>query len=56
VSRAFSTPSWWMPLACAKALAPTTALLGCTTKPVVWLTMRLAGTICVVSMPTSRPK
>ena len=46
-----STPSWWMPEACAKALAPTTALFGCTTKPVVCATRREAGTICVASMP-----
>ena len=34
-----------MPEACANALAPTTALLGCTTKPVVCATSRDAGTI-----------
>ena len=45
-----------MPEAWAKALAPTTALFGWTTKPVVWATRREAGTICEASMPTSRPK
>ena len=27
-----------------------------TTEPVVWLTMRLAATMCWVSIPSSRPK
>ncbi|MNS96264.1 hypothetical protein D3C72_1305550 [compost metagenome] len=52
VSRAFKMPSWWMPDACAKAFAPTTALFGCTAKPVICDTILDAATICVVSMPT----
>ena len=51
-----STPSWWMPEAWAKALAPTTALFGWTTKPVICETSRDAGTICVVSMRVATPK
>ena len=31
VVRSLSTPSWWMPDSCAKALRPTIALFGCTT-------------------------
>jgi hypothetical protein len=34
--------------------APTTALFGCTAKPVICDTIFEAATICVVSMPTSR--
>ena len=34
------TPSWWIPEACRKALAPTMALLGWTGKPVMSLTRR----------------
>jgi hypothetical protein len=30
VERSLSTPSWWMPDSCRKALRPTIALLGCT--------------------------
>ena len=45
-----------MPEACAKAFAPTTALFGCTTKPVICDTRREVGTICVVSMRVSRSK
>ena len=41
VDLSFSTPSWWIPDACLKALAPTIALLGCTGNPVMSLTMRL---------------
>ena len=37
-----------MPDACANALAPTTALLGCTAKPVICETSFDAGTIWVV--------
>ena len=33
-------PSWWMPDSWAKALAPTMALLRCTTMPVMRLTIR----------------
>ena len=50
------TPSWWMPDACANAFAPTTALFGCTTKPVICDTSREVGTICVVSTWVCRPK
>ena len=42
-----------MPASCAKALAPTIALLGWTGKPVMPETRRLAGTIWVASMPVS---
>jgi len=45
-----------MPEACAKALAPTTALLGWITKPVVCDTILDAGTICDGSTRTSSPK
>ena len=45
-----------MPEACAKAFAPTTALFGCTTKPVICDTMREVGTICVVSRRVSSLK
>ena len=43
-----------MPDSCANALAPTIALFGCTTKPVICDTRREAGTICVVSMRVSQ--
>ena len=33
--RVSDTPSWWMPASWAKALRPTIALLGCTSKPVM---------------------
>src|ERR1700704_7194531 len=39
-----------MPDSCAKALAPTIALFGCTGKPVMLDTSLDAATICVVSM------
>ena len=45
-----------MPDSCAKALAPTTALFGCTVKPVVWATSRDAGTICEVTWPVDRAR
>src|SRR6266853_1033452 len=45
-----------MPEAWAKAFAPTTALLGCTTNPVIWDTRREAGTIWLVSIRVSRLK
>ena len=45
-----------MPDSCANALAPTTALFGCTAKPVMPETRRLAGTIWVVSMLVSQLK
>ena len=44
-----------MPDSCANALAPTTALLGCTGYPVMVDTSLLAGTICVASMPGATP-
>ena len=44
-------PSWWMPLSCAKALAPTIALFGCTEKPVTVDSSREALVILVASMP-----
>src|SRR5438093_4120242 len=44
VPGSLSTPSWWMPEACANAFAPTTALFGCTGIPVSSLTSRLVVT------------
>jgi hypothetical protein len=44
VPGSLSTPSWWMPDACANAFAPTTALFGCTGIPVSSLTRRLVVT------------
>ena len=35
VSALESTPCWWMPLSCAKALAPTMALPGAMRTPVI---------------------
>src|SRR3984893_11858667 len=53
-----STPSWWMPEWCAKALAPTTALLGWTSIPVSCETSRevrysCEWSSCVVTPYTS---
>ena len=45
-----------MPDACAKAFAPTTALLGCTAKPVICETNLEVGTICVASIPICKLK
>src|SRR5690554_5381047 len=44
-----------MPDSCAKALAPTMALLGCTGKPVIEDTKREVGTIWVASILVSMP-
>ena len=49
------TPSWWMPEACAKAFAPTTALFGWTGVPVSSATRRDARVISFVFTPHSRP-
>src|SRR5215831_4922168 len=45
-----------MPDSCAKALAPTIALFGCTGKPVMPDTSFEAATICVVSMRVEHGK
>jgi len=44
-------PSWWMPDSWAKALAPTIALLGWTTKPVTAETRREARMMFSVCTP-----
>jgi hypothetical protein len=49
----FSTPSWWMPASCAKALRPVMALFGCTGTPVISLSVWLAAKICSLAMPVS---
>src|SRR5258707_10152255 len=49
-------PSWWIPASCANALAPTTALLGATTAPVISVSMRLVGKSSSSRMPVVTPK
>jgi hypothetical protein len=51
VAAFLSTPSWWMPLSCAKALRPTMALLGCTSNPVIPASILERRRICSVRMP-----
>ncbi len=51
-----STPSWCMPLECAKAFLPTMALLGCTGMFISVDTMRLVGHIFCVLMFVSMPR
>ena len=55
VARCFSTPSWWMPASCEKALAPTMALFGATYVPVHCCSSRDARVSCVVSMRVCAP-
>jgi hypothetical protein len=50
VAECLSTPCWWMPDSCAKALAPTMALLGWTEIPVYDATILLVRMIWRVSM------
>ena len=47
----FMMPSTWMPDSWAKAFSPTMALFRCTAIPVVLLTRRLEGMICLVLIP-----
>ena len=48
-------PSWWMPEWCANALAPTTALLGCTSMPVSCDTSREVRYSCEWSSCVATP-
>mmetsp|Transcript_25885 Transcript_25885/g.67119 ORF Transcript_25885/g.67119 Transcript_25885/m.67119 type:complete len:280 (+) Transcript_25885:658-1497(+) len=47
-------PSWWMPLSCWKALAPTMALWGWTAMPVYSLTMFDVGVMWTGSIPVRK--
>mmetsp|Transcript_16365 Transcript_16365/g.41453 ORF Transcript_16365/g.41453 Transcript_16365/m.41453 type:complete len:227 (-) Transcript_16365:1170-1850(-) len=53
VSLFLSIPSWWIPLSCAKALAPTMALFGCTGMPVSAVTSLLLRWISFLLMLVS---
>mmetsp|Transcript_9036 Transcript_9036/g.29676 ORF Transcript_9036/g.29676 Transcript_9036/m.29676 type:complete len:206 (+) Transcript_9036:1965-2582(+) len=50
-----SMPSWWIPLSCANALAPTIALCGCTFIPVYSDTMSEVGAMCTGAIPFQSP-